>query len=249
MIFYTHWIHFTKSVIHKSAEKVQKQSREWNYPTSASQKFIFDWSKPAVYLIPEPGCLIAQLLLSRCMVQKQANRNLLVNLHKYSLHISSSRKFRDREPSDTCRLFPSFLFYLSTDFKRAWMFLLCWVVCLLSTFLSPFILCCGHWLCWICRITFTDFLQSLGSLLSLYQDEPQNHWTVETGRDLLRSKQDQLEHVVQDCVQSVFEYLQRWRLHNLPGQPEQPQSHTLPKEVRDKSAAHYQWCLIRRGRN
>ena len=32
-------------------------------------------------------------------------------------------------------------------------------------------------------------------------------------------KQGHLEPVAQDCVQSAFEYLQGWRLHNLPKQP------------------------------
>ena len=49
---------------------------------------------------------------------------------------------------------------------------------------------------------------------------------VEVGRDLQRSsdptlllKQSQLEPVAQDHVQAAFEYLQGWRLHNLPEQP------------------------------
>jgi len=49
---------------------------------------------------------------------------------------------------------------------------------------------------------------------------------VEVGEDLWRSsaptplcKQGHLEPVVQDRVQMAFENLQRWRLHNLFGQP------------------------------
>ena len=52
----------------------------------------------------------------------------------------------------------------------------------------------------------------------------QNHRIVEVGRDLWRSsgpttllKQGHLEQVVQDCVQTAFEYLQG--LHHLSGQP------------------------------
>jgi len=49
---------------------------------------------------------------------------------------------------------------------------------------------------------------------------------VEVGRDLQRPpgptpllKQGHLELIAQDCVQTASEYLQRWRLHKLSGQP------------------------------
>lgn len=87
-------MHLTKSVTHKYAGKVQKQSREANHPTSVSQKCAFDWTKLAVHLTPEPGWLIPQLLLSRFRSQKQAN-NLLANIHKHSLC-----ELRVTEPSD-----------------------------------------------------------------------------------------------------------------------------------------------------
>jgi len=54
----------------------------------------------------------------------------------------------------------------------------------------------------------------------------QNHRLTEVGRDLWRSsgptpliKQGHLEPVVQDHVQTGFEYLQGWRLHSLSGKP------------------------------
>jgi len=53
----------------------------------------------------------------------------------------------------------------------------------------------------------------------------QNHRTVEIGRDLWGSssptplpKQGHLQQTAQDLVQAGLEYLQRRRLHNLPGQ-------------------------------
>jgi len=58
---------------------------------------------------------------------------------------------------------------------------------------------------------------------------PQNHRLVEVGRDLCGSssptplpKQGHLQQAAQDLVHAGFEYLQRRRLHNLPGQPVQP---------------------------
>ena len=53
----------------------------------------------------------------------------------------------------------------------------------------------------------------------------QNHTMIEVGRNLWMSsgptlllKRRCLEQVAQDHVQTTFEYLQGWRLHNLPGQ-------------------------------
>jgi len=54
----------------------------------------------------------------------------------------------------------------------------------------------------------------------------QNHRTVGVGRDLCGSpsptplpKQGHLEQDAQDLVQVSLEYLQRRRIHSLPGQP------------------------------
>jgi len=62
---------------------------------------------------------------------------------------------------------------------------------------------------------------------------------LRVGRDLCGSssptplpKQDHLEQAAEDLFQAGFEYLQRRRLHNLPGQPvpvlRHPQSEVLP---------------------
>jgi len=56
--------------------------------------------------------------------------------------------------------------------------------------------------------------------------ESQNHRMFRVGRDLCGSssptllpKQGHLQQAVEDLVQADLEYLQRRRLHNLPGQP------------------------------
>jgi len=61
---------------------------------------------------------------------------------------------------------------------------------------------------------------------------------VGVGRDLWGSpsstslpKQGHLDQVAQDLVQVGFEYLQRRRLHNLPGQPVPVLHHPQSKEV------------------
>ena len=61
---------------------------------------------------------------------------------------------------------------------------------------------------------------------------------VGVGKDLWRSssptpllKQGHLEQAAQDCVQAGFEYLQRRRLHNLPGQPVPVLRHPQREEV------------------
>jgi len=58
--------------------------------------------------------------------------------------------------------------------------------------------------------------------------ESQNHRMVGVGRDLYGSsgptllpKQGHLQQAAEDLVQVGLEYLQRRRLHNLPGQPVQ----------------------------
>ena len=56
--------------------------------------------------------------------------------------------------------------------------------------------------------------------------ESQNHRVVGVGRDLCGSssptplpKQGLLQQAAQDVIQVGLEYLQRGRLHNIPGQP------------------------------
>jgi len=58
------------------------------------------------------------------------------------------------------------------------------------------------------------------------------------GRDLCGSssptplpKQGHLQQAAQDCVQAGLEYLQRRRLHNLPGQPVPVLHHPQREEV------------------
>ena len=66
----------------------------------------------------------------------------------------------------------------------------------------------------------------------------QNHRMVRVGRDLCGSssptplpKQDHPEQAAQDLVQAGLEYLQRRRLHNLPGQPVPGLRHPQREEV------------------
>ena len=61
---------------------------------------------------------------------------------------------------------------------------------------------------------------------------------VRVGRDLCGSssptlppKQGHLQQAAQDCVQASLEYLQRGRLHNLPGQPVPVLRHPQREEV------------------
>jgi len=75
-------------------------------------------------------------------------------------------------------------------------------------------------------------------LLILHFTESQNHRMVGVGRNLWGSstpnpltKQDHLEQAAQDLVQVGFEYLQRRRLHNLPGQPIPVLRHPQSEEV------------------
>jgi len=69
------------------------------------------------------------------------------------------------------------------------------------------------------------FLGSVG-YISVLITESQNHRIVGVERDLSGSsspnlllKQGHLQQAAQDPVQAGLEYLQRRRLHNLPGQP------------------------------
>jgi len=66
----------------------------------------------------------------------------------------------------------------------------------------------------------------------------QNHRTVGVGRDLCGSsgptpllKQGHLQQATQDLVQAGLEYLQRRRLHHLPGQPVPVLRHPQKEEV------------------
>ena len=68
--------------------------------------------------------------------------------------------------------------------------------------------------------------------------ESQNHRMVGVGRDLCGSssptslpKQGHLQQAAQDLVQAGLEYLQRRRLHNLPGQPVPGLLHPQSEEV------------------
>jgi len=68
--------------------------------------------------------------------------------------------------------------------------------------------------------------------------ESQNHRMVGVGRDLCGSssptllpKQGHQQQVVEDLVQAGLEYLQRRRLHSLPGQPGPGLRHPQREEV------------------
>jgi len=68
--------------------------------------------------------------------------------------------------------------------------------------------------------------------------ESQNHRMVGVGRDLCGSssptllpKQGHLQQAAQGCVQAGLEYLQRRRLHSLPGQPVPVLRHPQREEV------------------
>ena len=68
--------------------------------------------------------------------------------------------------------------------------------------------------------------------------ESQNHRMVGFGRDLCGSssptllpKQGHLQQAAEDLVQAGLEYLQRRRIHKLPGQPVAVLSHPQREEV------------------
>jgi len=74
--------------------------------------------------------------------------------------------------------------------------------------------------------------------VSLGITESENHRMLRVGRDLCGSssptllpKQGHLQHAAQDLVQAGLEYLQRRRLHNLPGQPVPVLCHPQSEEV------------------
>ena len=79
---------------------------------------------------------------------------------------------------------------------------------------------------------------STSSICSYPVFSSQNHRMVGVGRDLCGSssptplsKQGHLQQAAQDLVQQGFEYIQRRRLHNLPGQPVPVLRHPQSEEV------------------
>ena len=94
---------------------------------------------------------------------------------------------------------------------------------------------CDHLSCWhraACRGGSTAVRGGLGRAVS------QNHRIVGVGRDLCGSssptllpKQGHLQQAAQDLVQPGLEYLQRRRLHSLPGQPVPGLRHPQREEV------------------
>ena len=73
----------------------------------------------------------------------------------------------------------------------------------------------------------TRALNYLHLSCDLQNPNTQNHGGWKGLTPLL--KQGQLEQVAQDSVLSGLEYLQRWRLHSLPGQPLPVFDHSLSK--------------------
>jgi len=72
----------------------------------------------------------------------------------------------------------------------------------------------------------------------MYQEISQNHRVFGAGRDLYVSssptpllKQGHLQQAAQDRMQVGLEYLQRRKLHNLPGQPVPVLRHPQHEEV------------------
>jgi len=65
--------------------------------------------------------------------------------------------------------------------------------------------------------------------------DSQNGWCWKAPLEVIWSnsllKQGYLEPVAQGCVQTAFEYLQGWRLHNLSGQPVPVLGHPDSKKV------------------
>ena len=83
-----------------------------------------------------------------------------------------------------------------------------------------------------------DRFSSPISIVQIVRQESQNHRIVGVGRDLCGSpsptllpKQGHPEQAAQDLVQVGLEYLQRRRLHNLPGQPVPVLRHPQREEV------------------
>jgi len=85
---------------------------------------------------------------------------------------------------------------------------------------------------------YVKWQRSLGEPGQGQQQESQNHSMAGVGRDLCGSssptllpKQGHLEQAAQDHVQAGLEYLQRRRVHNLPGQPVPVLRHPQREEV------------------
>ena len=87
---------------------------------------------------------------------------------------------------------------------------------------------------------FLSLLRPACPLLSLQEHftESQNHRMVGVGSDLCGSssptllpKQGHLQQAAQDLVQAGLEYLQRRRLHSLPGQPVPELRHPQREEI------------------
>ena len=90
-------------------------------------------------------------------------------------------------------------------------------------------------ICWWCSLLVTARAKRRRSK---GDNRSQNHRIVGVGRDLCGSssptplqKQGHLEQAAQDLVQAGLEYLQRRRLHNLPGQPVPVLRHPQSEEV------------------
>ena len=84
-----------------------------------------------------------------------------------------------------------------------------------------------------CKKSLSSFLEGLLQVL-----ESQNHRMFGVGRDLCGSssstplpKQGHLQQAAQDPVQAGLEYVQRRRIHNLPGQPVPVFHHPQREEV------------------
>lgn len=92
---------------------------------------------------------------------------------------------------------------------------------LIRNFIMTF-LCCSWVLCWCHQELKGDELPGL--LLKLAEHSITERlrliWdqTVWSWHDLVHLTQSHLQLLVQDCVGLVFEYLHRWKLHNLSGQ-------------------------------
>jgi len=101
----------------------------------------------------------------------------------------------------------------------------------LEGLLPPSSLSSGRLVPFACRVPGISNSRKAGSL-------SQNHRITGIGRDLCGSssptllpKQGRLQQAAQDLVQAGHEYLQRRRLHNLPGQPVPVLRHPQREEV------------------
>ena len=81
-------------------------------------------------------------------------------------------------------------------------------------------------------------IAAMSPQISKNKAESQNHRMVGVGRNLCGSssptllpKQGHLQQAAQDLIQACLEYLQRKRLHNLPGQPVPVLRHPQREEI------------------